>query len=106
MKKYLLILCLTTMITLPAYAEFTVEDSVDADYLKNYGYSNATIHAVQKTVAKHNGEPLSEEVEKEYYNQPVVKYVRRFFMYLDPSLDDHSFMNDKSLNTTVRYDDL
>ena len=105
MKKYLLILGLTALIVLPACAELTVDDTVNKDYLINHGYSSATVRAVNKSIARQNGEPLPEKVEKEYYNQPVVKYVRRFFMYLDPSLDDHSFMN-KDLNTTSRYDDL
>ncbi len=106
MKKYLLILSLAAIVTLPAYAELTVDDTVNSEYLINHGYSKDTARIVNKNIAQQNGEPLSEEVEKEYYNQPVVKYVRRFFMYLDPSLDDHSFMNDHSMNTTSRYDDL
>ena len=48
----------------------------------------------------------TEPVEKEYYNQPVVKAVRRFFMYLDPSYDDHSFMNGHDIHTAPSYEDL
>ena len=106
MNKYLLILILTALITLPACAELTVNDTVDEEYLLNHGYSKATVRAVEKSRAQINGEPLPEKVEKEYYNQPVVKYVRRFLMYIDPALDDHSYMNDHSMNTSPRYDDL
>ena len=106
MKKYLLILTLIAIFTLPACAELTVDDTTNANYLKNHGYSNATVRAVEKSVAQISGEPLPENIEKEYYNQPVVKYVRKFFMYIDPAMDDHSFMNDHNINTTSRYDDL
>ena len=106
MKKSFIILSLISLITLPAFAELTVEDSISRDYLKNHGYSDATINITHKSRAQANGEPLAAHEEKDYYNQPVVKYVRRFFMYLDPSLDEHKFMNDHNINTTSRYDDL
>ena len=106
MKKYLLILCLTATVTMPAYAEFTVDDTVNEVYLKNHGYSDITVRAVEKSIAQSHGEPLPEEIENENYNRPLVKYVRRFFMYLDPSLDDHTFMNDHNINASSRYDDL
>ena len=107
MKKSLLILSLTALFTvLPSYAELTTADTVSPDYMKNHGYSSAFIKATQKSIAQSNGEALTEPVEKEYYNQPVVKAVRRFFMYLDPSYDDHSFMNDHDIHTSPNYEDL
>ncbi len=107
MKKYLLILGLTAIFTaLPACAEFTVEDGVSRDYLKNHGYSNSTVRAVEKSMAQTSGVPLAEDIENPYYERPVIKQVRRFFMYLDPALDEHSFMNDHNVNSTTRYDDL
>ncbi len=106
MNKYLLILGLTALIALPACAELTVNDAMSEEYLLNHGYSKATVRVVEKSRAQINGEPLPEGIEKEYYNQPIVKYVRRFFMYIDPALDDHKYMNDHSINMTSRYDDL
>lgn len=106
MKKSLLFLILTGFIITPAFAELTVEDTVSTDYLKNNGYSTAIINTVHKSRAQANGEALSEPVEDERYNQPVIKYVRKIFMYLDPSLDDHSFMNDHDIKTSPNYQDL
>ncbi len=107
MKKSLLILSLAVIFsTLPSYAELTTADTVNPNYMKNHGYSSAFINATQKSIAQSNGEPLTEPVEKEYYNQPVVKAVRRFFMYIDPSYDDHSFMNDHDIHTSPSYEDL
>lgn len=106
MKKSLLILILTGFFITPAFAELTVEDTVCRDYLKNNGYSTSIINTVQKARAQANGEALTEPVEDERYNQPVIKYVRKFFMYIDPSLDDHSFMNDHDIHTAPNYQDL
>ena len=104
MRRFILITAL--LISLPAMAELTVKDTVSRDYLQNHGYSSATATAVEKSIAVVNGESYEEPVEQEYYNQPFVKYVRRFLMYIDPSLDDHSFWNNHEFRTSPRYDDL
>ena len=106
MKKRLIILILTGLFMAPAYAELTVKDSTNREYLKNQGYSEAFVNSLQKSAARANGEPLTEKKKKEYYNQPIVKAVRKFFMYIDPSLDDHSFMNDHNIHTSPSYEDL
>lgn len=106
MKKRLIILILTGLFIAPAYAELTVKDTTSTEFMKNQGYSSALVQTTQKSIARSNGEPLTEPVEKEYYNQPVVKAVRKFFMYIDPALDDHSFMNDHNIHTAPSYEDL
>ncbi len=106
MKKRLLTLILTALCVLPAYAELTVKDTTNPDFMKNQGYSSSLVQTTQKTMARANGEPLTEPIEKEYYNQPVIKAVRRFFMYIDPAYDDHSFVNDYNIKTSPSYDDL
>ena len=106
MKKKFVILGLISLFMLPAYAELTVKDTVSPEYLKNHGYSDAIINATQKSIAQSNGEALTDPVEKHYYNQPIVKFVRKFFMYLDPAYDDHSFMNDHNIHTSPHYEDL
>ena len=105
MDKKFLITALTLFLTLPAFAELTVDDLVSPDYLKNHGYSNSIIWSAQKSMATTNGEVLNEPIEKPIYNKPVIKQLRKFFMYIDPALDNHSF-NNHNINTTTRYDDL
>ena len=102
MKKRFLITSLLILFALPSFAELTVEDTVSPDYMQNNGYSQATIDATRKFVAQSNGEALEEQEE---YKNPAVKFVRRLFMYIDPSLDDHTFMN-HDVNTSPRFDDL
>ena len=106
MERRFLILSLLLLLAMPSFAELTVDDTVSKDYLMNHGYSTASVNAIKKSVAEVNGEALQEPVERKYYKNPCVKFVRRIFMYVDPSLDDHSFMNDHEIKFTPRYDDL
>lgn len=105
MRKELLI-TITLLIALPAFAELTVGDTVSTNYLKNHGYSSSIIKATHKNIAQMNGETLEEPIESEYYSNPVIKCFRRIWMYLDPSLDDHSFVNDHDIKTSPSYKDL
>lgn len=106
MKNCFLILGIMSLLTLPACAELTTSDTVNKDYLKNHGYSPALIQATQKSVAQINGEETTAQYEKEVYKNNVVKGIRRFFMYIDPSYDDQSFMNDHEIHTSPSYKDL
>ncbi len=106
MKKNFLFIILAAFIVGPAYAELTTDDTVSHDYLYNHGYSPVMINTITKNVAEINGEPLEEPVEKEYYKNPCIKFVRKVFMYLDPGLDSHTFTNDYRIKPTPRYDEL
>ncbi len=106
MKKKFLILIITAFISAPAFAELTVGDTVNPEYLRNRGYSSEMARMIQKSTAEANGEAMDYPVEREEYNQPVIKFVRRVFMYLDPALDDHSFKNNHDIKTTPNIDDL
>ena len=106
MKKILFIAGALALITLPANAELTVDDTVNGAYLKNHGYSDASIQIVNKKIAEANGEEYSKPIEHEYYETPVAKYVRKFFMYIDPALDDQSFSNNHQIHTAPNWYDL
>ncbi|MBO6088570.1 hypothetical protein J6P92_09560 [bacterium] len=106
MKNFLFIVGLTAFLTLPACAEFTVDDTVDGAYLKNHGHSDTIIYVTNKKIAEANGEAYSRPVESELYEVPVVKYVRKFFMYIDPALDDEKFVNNHQISPTSKWSDL
>lgn len=106
MKKIFLITVLTLTFSVPAFAELTVDDTLTTDYMKNHGHSTPLINAAHKSVAQVNGEPLAEPTEQECYNNPFIKAVRRVFMYIDPALDDHTFVNNHDIKTSPRFDDL
>lgn len=52
MKKIFLILGLTALFALPSYAELTVKDTVDANCMKNQGYSTALINVHKNQLPK------------------------------------------------------
>ena len=106
MKNFLFIIGLIGIFTLPAFAELTVDDTINGAYLKNHGHSQSTVNIVNKQVAETNGEDYTKPVEHEFYETPIAKYVRRFFMYIDPALDDGSFKNNHEIHTSPNWRDL
>ena len=106
MKNKFLIAALILFAALPVLAELTIDDSVSKDYLKNHGHSRDAVWATQKTIAATNGEELSRPVENEKYNLPVIKQVMWFFRYIDPGLDNGSFMNNHDIDMNSGFNDL
>lgn len=107
MKKNFALLLLIGFIStsVPAMAELTNGDVVSPEYLKLHGHSNAMIEATQRTKARSNGEEYTSQKTNPYYEETPIKYIRKFFMYLDPAYDDDSFMN-HDIKTTPSYSDL
>lgn len=87
MKRNLLFaIALTMFFAVPVMAAVTVEETTDAEYLINAGYSQATAEDVFMMKNRVNGraiEPL--------YDKPQSAFVRgwrKFYAYLDPSIDN------------------
>lgn len=90
-----------SLISLPVFAELTVKDTTNRDYMLNQGYSNATIDATQKSVSRANGEK-SDIRQNAFDRFFLVKFVKAI---IDPAADDGTFM-DHDINTHPRYNDL
>lgn len=85
MKLKLLILTLL-FTTVPAMA-LTRSETSSVDYMRANGYSDAIIDVVQISKAKVNGEHYVSFEEQKYGNSNAfVKWVRKFFIYIDPAL--------------------
>jgi len=94
--KLFLIALIATFATLPSFASdvLTPEHSTSETYLKNYGHSETMIEMIQKTKAKANGEEYVTKQEQHTAEHLVlVSWVKKVFMYLDPALDNGTFMN-------------
>ncbi len=107
-NKILLLSVIGLILAVPAYSEYlTVEDVRSPEYLKNHGYSEATIEAIEKSYDRVNSLEYEKEQTKsdKFYNKPVIKQVRYFFMNLDPAYDDDSFMNHE-FHTSPHWRDL
>ncbi len=94
--KLFLTALIVTLIALPSSASkvLTPEHSTSEEYLKNYGHSDAMVEMIHKTKAKANGEAYvtkqNQQLEEDFC---LVRWVKKFFMYIDPAMDDNKFMN-------------
>lgn len=106
MNKKILITGLLLTFAIPAFAEVTVEDTVNPNFLRNSGYSDALVKVTQKQVAIDNAEEYElAPVEYRKNSCGFYKGLKRVFIYLDPALDSNSFMN-RNITTTPNFDDM
>ena len=81
------------LLTTPVCA-VTVEESSSPEYLRNRGYSNSMIDMTEYSKASANGEKyISQQDVEHYYDSKLTKFIKRFFNYIDPAVDDGKFMN-------------
>ena len=84
MKRNLLIAVASMVFLLGSVnAEITVEQTTDAEYLINSGYSQAIAEDVFMSKNRVAGKPIESLYEKS--DNVVVKGWRKFFSYLDPA---------------------
>lgn len=86
MKKILFVTALFAFITLPVRASVTVEETTDAEYLINAGYSQVMAEDVFMQKNRALGKPI--EPLYETSDNFIVKGWKKFFAYLDPSQDN------------------
>ncbi len=93
MKKLFLILTLLGLSAVCANAgEFTVEDSHSRPYLENNGYSDSAIEIVERSRARALGEEYNGYIDRSLFINRG-GWFGKFLRYLDPALDNESFMN-------------
>ena len=102
MKK-LLLFTLMTLISIPAMAEITVEETTDAEYLINSGYSQAAAENIFIQKNRANGNPIEPLYEKS--QNKFVKYWNKFYSYLDPA-QDSDFRIHHDIKSAPHYSDL
>ena len=84
MKRNLLFaIALMAFITVPAMAAVTVEETTDAEYLINAGYSQVMAEDIFMQKNRVNGKPIEPLYEKS--QNVFVRRWRKFYSYLDPS---------------------
>ncbi len=90
----------------PSFAEVTPEEVTSPDYLYNHGHSKTIIDIVQTSKAGVNGEKYITTDEAKNANDPkLVRWIKNFFIYLDPALDDGKFMHHQ-VKPSPSYEDL
>lgn len=83
--------------------DLTTESASSREYLINRGHSGATADIIEKRKSQMRGDPPQEK-ETIWISAPF-RALRKFGTYLDPGLEDNSFMN-HDIKFTPRYDDL
>lgn len=92
-NKILLVAGLMAALAVPVRAELTVGDTSSDTYLKNHGHSQATIDIVNLQKSNASGENFDLPVYHKYDNKPAIyKWIDKFFIYMDPALDDGQFL--------------
>lgn len=84
MKREVLFgLVLSVLLTMPAYSAVTVEQTTDAEYLINSGYSQTTAEQVFILKNRSTGKPAEPLYEKS--QNVFVRGWQKFYSYLDPA---------------------
>lgn len=85
-RNLLFMLALTAFLSAPVMAAVTIEESTDAEYLINAGYSQTLAEDVFMQKNRLAGNPVEPLYEKS--QNKLVRAWRKFHAYLDPGLDE------------------
>ena len=103
-KKFIYIVIALFFAQVQANAGITTEEQFSEQYIINHGYSEEMFRLMN---LQHNQilgvKPTMSDDAKIY--RPWENAVRRFFMYIDPGLDDERFMQ-HDIKYTIRWDEL
>lgn len=101
--KILLLSAILFMSANLVHANATVSEISSEQDLKNYGYSDKIIEASRLYKCRATGQKCLSDDEIKYGNaSKPVKWVRKFFMYLDPALEnDPPMMHRTNINPSV-----
>lgn len=104
MKRNLLFaIVLCAFIAGPSMAAITLEESTDAEYLINAGYSQMTAEDVFMSKSRANGKPIEPLYEKS--QNKFVQICRKFHAYIDPGLDEPDRLH-HDIKPSPSYSDL
>lgn len=86
-RKLLFGALFVAFMALPCSAGVTVEESTDAEFLLNSGYSELAVEDVFMLKNRANGKPVEPLYEKS--QNKFIKACKRIYSYVDPAVDSH-----------------
>ncbi len=86
-RNLLLAMALMAFITLPSMAAMTVEESTDAEYVINSGYSQAVAEDIFMMKNRATGQPIEPLYEKS--QNVFVKAWKKLYSYVDPGQETY-----------------
>lgn len=114
MKKFILALSIIYIVSVPAFAAITPQESKSEEYIINHGHSEEMSRLIDlQNVQINKAEPTYVKPKEHWRTlkyprwctESRVKWIRDFFIYIDPSLDDDQFMK-HNIDYSNKYDDL
>lgn len=104
--KLLLIALFAVMLQMPSHASVSVDQTTDATYLKNQGFSAQTADIVNVAKNRALGQEYYPEDEAAYRRQnKFVRFWRKLYVYADPAAEDYSYYHHDT-DTAPSYTDL
>ena len=91
MKRVLFSLVLSAILTVPAMAAVTVEQTTDAEFLINSGYSQRTAEEV--FIAKNRANARPAEALYEESGNSFARWWKKFYSYLDPAQEQYDSLH-------------
>lgn len=86
-KNLSLGLALLALFSGPTFAAVTVEETTDAEYLINSGYSQTLAEDVFIQKNRVSGKPIEPLYDRN--QNKFVRFCKKFHAYIDPALDDY-----------------
>ncbi len=85
-KNLLFLLVAVAFVSAPAMAELTVEQTTDAEYIINNGYSQVMAEDIFMLKNRVSGKPIEPLYEKS--QNKFVRAWKKFYAYVDPSIEN------------------
>lgn len=102
-RNLLFLLAVAAFISAPAMAAVTVEQTTDAEYVINSGYSEAMAEDVFMLKNRTSGKPIEPLYEKS--QNKFVKCWRKFYAYIDPAIENEDKLH-HDITSSPSYTDL
>ena len=93
--KLFLALALLSILAIPVRAELTVDDVTSREYLRNYGYSHATIDILELKKGGVNGEKvyLPSDAKRDEKCK-FLRWLERGHAYIDSGMDNGKYLRE------------
>ena len=85
-RKLLFTAIIATIAVFPAMASVSVQESTDAEYLINQGFSEQTAEDVFMVKNRANGNPVEPLYTKKH--NKFMNFYKRVWGYIDPAIDE------------------
>lgn len=102
-RNLLFLLVAAAFITAPAMAELTVEQTTDAEFIINNGYSEAMAEDIFMLKNRASGKPIEPLYEKS--QNKLVRGWKKFYSYLDPAQEEEDKIH-HDIHLSPHYQDL